>query len=77
MWSLSHPNLRDNCVIISDNIENQGTSFSITDTKLDVPVVTLSIEGNAKILQQLKSSFKRIINWNEYLSKVKVKVINQ
>ena len=77
MWSLSHPNLRDNCVIISDNIEYQGTSFSITDTKLDVPVVTLSIEGNAKILQQLKSSFKRIINWNEYLSKVKVKVINQ
>ena len=32
-------------------------------------VVTLSTQGNVKLLQQLKSGFKRIIYWNKYLSK--------
>ena len=31
--------------------------------------MTLSIQENAKLLQQLKSGFKRVINWNKYLSK--------
>ena len=31
--------------------------------------MTLSIQGNTKLLQQLKSGFKRVINWNKYLSK--------
>ena len=43
--------------------------FAITDTKLYVPVVTLSTQYNSKLLQQLKSGFKRIINWNNNLSK--------
>ena len=42
--------------------------FAITDTKLYVPVVTLSTQDNAKLLQQLKSGFKRTINWNKYQS---------
>ena len=42
--------------------------FSITDTRI-VPVVTLSTQENARLLQQLKSGFKRVINWNKYLSK--------
>ena len=54
------------CVITDSN--GAGT-FEITDTKLYVPVVTLSIQENAKLLQQLKSGFKRVINWNKYLSK--------
>ena len=54
------------CVII--NCTGAGT-FEITDTKLYVPVVTLSTKENAKLLQQLKSGFKRVINWNKYLSK--------
>ena len=41
----------------------------ITDTKLYVPVVTLSTQGYSKLLQQLKSSFKRVVSWNKYLSK--------
>ena len=44
-------------------------TFEITDTKLYVPVVTLSTQENTKLLQQLKSGFKRVINWNKYLSK--------
>ena len=43
--------------------------FVISDTKLYVPVVTLLTQDNAKLLQQLKSGFKRTINWNKYLSK--------
>ena len=31
--------------------------------------MTLSTQENVKLLQQLKSGFKRVINWNKYLSK--------
>ena len=44
-------------------------SFAITDTKLCVPVVTLSTQDNEKLLEQLQSGFKRVINCNKYLSK--------
>ena len=58
-----------NCVLIATVKPNQNAKFAITDTKLYVPVVTLSTQENAKFLQQLKSGFKRVINWNKYLSK--------
>ena len=58
-----------NCVIVASNVANQNATFAITDTKLYVPVVTLSIQDNAKLLQQLKSAFKRVVMWNKYLSK--------
>ena len=48
-----------NYVIVSTNVANQNTIFAITDTKLYVPVVTLSTQDNAKLLQQLKPGFKR------------------
>ena len=57
------------CVIVSTRHINQNTAFEITDTRLYIPVVTLSTQENAKLLQQLKSGFKRVINWNKYLSK--------
>ena len=57
------------CVIVASNIQTQNVTFAITDTKLYVPVVTLSTQENTKFLQQLKSGFKRVINWNKYLSK--------
>ena len=41
-------------------------TFEITDTKLYVPVVTLSKENDTKLLEQLKSGFKRTIKWNKY-----------
>ena len=40
--------------------------FKITDTKLYVPVVTSSKENDTKLLQQLKTGFKRTIKWNKY-----------
>ena len=57
------------CVLIATSTQNQNATFAITDTKLYVPVVTLSTQENTKFLQQLKSGFKRVINWNKYLSK--------
>ena len=57
------------CVLVATNIPNQNATVAITDTKLYVPGVTLSTQENTKFLQQLKSGFKRIINWNKYLSK--------
>ena len=56
------------CVIT--NSTGKG-KFGITETKLYVLVVTLSTQDNAKLLQQLKSGFKRTINWNKYESSVK------
>ena len=58
-----------NCVIVYTNVANQGATFAITEANLYVPVVTLSTQGNAKLLTQLKSGFKRAISWNKYLSK--------
>ena len=62
------------CVIT--NSKGAG-KFAITDTKLYVPVVTLSTQDNAKLLQQLKSGFKRTINWNKYQSDPKTYAQNR
>ena len=52
------------------NNGNQATTFSITDTKLHVPVVNLSTQDNTKLLEQLKSGIKRTIEWNKHQSKI-------
>ena len=59
-----------NCFIIDAPGNNHVPIFTMTDSKLYVPVVTLSTQDNAKSLQQLKSDFKRAINWNKYQLKV-------
>ena len=52
----------DKCVLSNDA---KATTFAITDTKLYVSVVTLSTQGSTKLLQELKSGFKRTINPNK------------
>ena len=69
-WSIT-------CFIIDNPIAGQERIFTITDTNLYVPIITLSIQDNAKLLQQLKSSFKRTINWNKYELKLTVQAQNQ
>ena len=61
-----------NCVIVYTNIAYQGATFEITETKLYVPVVTLSTQDNAKLLPQLNSGFKRTFNWNKWLAKLEL-----
>ena len=53
-----------------------GTTFKITDTKLFVPVVTLSKEDDIKLLEQLKTGFKRTIKWNKYRSQITIQPQN-
>ena len=50
-------------------VADQVPEFKIADTKIYVPVVTLSTHVNVKLLKQLGSGFKRTINWNKYQSK--------
>ena len=57
------------CVIIYTNFANQLPTFKITETNLNVQVVTLSTQGSAKLLSQIKSGFKRTISWNKHLLK--------
>ena len=64
----------EDCVI---SFANGATKFKITDAKLYVPVVTLSTQDNARLLKQLKSGFKRTINWNKYQTKVSTQRQNQ
>ena len=54
------------CVIT--NYTGEG-KFKTTETNLYVLVVNLLTEDNEKLLQQLRSGFKRVINWNKYLSR--------
>ena len=65
------------CVIIYSNVNNQVPTFTITETNIQVPVVTLSTQGNVKSLLQLKSRFKRTISWKKYLPKPELLARNQ
>ena len=44
--------------------------FQITEAKLYVPVVTLSTENDKKLLEQLRTGFKKTIKWNKYKSEI-------
>ena len=53
-----------------------GLEIQIADTKLHVLVVTLSKENDKKLLEQLKSGFKRTVKWNKYRSQMTVQSNN-
>ena len=55
----------ENCVLTTSANANKPT-FEITDAKLYVPSVTLSIEDNAKLSKLLGEQFKKSIYWNKY-----------
>ena len=58
------------CMISSVNAAaGQVVSFMITNTKLYVPTVTLSIKDNTNLTKHLNEGFKRTIYWNQYVSK--------
>ena len=43
-----------------------ASTFTITDAKLYVSIVTLSTEDNEKLSKQLSEGFKRPVYWNAY-----------
>ena len=48
---------------------NGDIIFTIKDTKLCVPVVTLSTRNSQKLTKLLSTGFKRSVYWNEYKKK--------
>ena len=65
------------CVIVSSAVANQAATFARTDTKLNIPFVTISPQDSVKKLDQLKPGYKRTVNWNKYRSKVSVQAQNR
>ena len=59
----------EKCISVNGTAANQVLEFKITDTKLYVPLVTLSTQYNIKLLKQLESGFKRTLNCDKYQSK--------
>ena len=51
----------ENCIIITWGYDDPEPNISITDTKFNVLVATLSAQDNEKLLQQLKPGFERTI----------------
>ena len=64
-----------NCVTIIGN--GTTATFTITDTKLYVPVVTLKTEENAKLSKLLSEGFKRSVYWNHYKIFLKIYAENK
>ena len=62
------------CVITNST---SAEIFAITDTRLYVPVTTLSTQDNTKLLQKLKCGFKRTTNWNKCQSDPKIYAQNR
>ena len=48
----------EDCILMLGRIDDQVRKFAITDSKIYLPVVSLSTQQNAKPLDQLKSGFK-------------------
>ena len=63
----------DKCLLYNDA---KVTTLAIADTKLYIPVVTLSTQDNAKLIEQLKPGFKRTINCRKHQSKVTMQAPN-
>ena len=62
------------CVLSAASNDNTNADlnnfiFTIKDTKIYVPVVTLSAEDNQKLIKLLSRGFERSVYWNEYKTK--------
>ena len=61
--------LSTNAIAVNNNVISNQAIFIINDTKLYVPVVTLSKEDNKDFIEQQNKGFQRSIYWNEYKTK--------
>ena len=56
----------EDCIFSGDG---NSAKFSIADTKLHVPIVTLSTKDSANLTKQLNKGLKRSVYWNSYETK--------
>ena len=57
-------------ILVEHNNNITSIVFKVTNTKLYVLVVTLSINDNIKFLENIKQGFKRTVSWNKYRSEI-------
>ena len=80
MWLLTNKSTREANYGVNLNVYEidslENAIFKTTDTKLYVPVVTLPKENDIKLLEKLKSGFKRTIKWNKYRSQMTIQPKN-
>ena len=65
------------CFSVAGTAANEEPKFKISNTKLYVPIATLSTQDDAKLLKQLESGFRRTIYWNKYQSKITTQAQNR
>ena len=53
----------------NDENKNDKITFTIKETKLYIPAVTLSARDNQKLLKRLSKGFERSVYWNKYKTK--------
>ena len=58
----------EKCIIGTRDYGDRELKSAIADIKLFVVAVTFSAQDNEKLLQHLRTGFKRRINWNKYQS---------
>ena len=58
------------CVLIEHHDNITGANFMIATTKLYLPAVTLPINDNIKLLENIKQWFKRTISRNKCRSEI-------
>ena len=63
----------EDCILSS---AGDTAKFAITDTKLHVPIVTLSTKDGINLAKQLNEGFEKSVYWNSYEIKP-AKVIEQ
>ena len=68
--------MTENALVDPAIVAPTESELKITDTKLYVPVVTLSKENDIKLLEQLKTGFKQTIRWNKYRSQMTIQPKN-
>ena len=66
----THVGIRDATPALAALNAPTNSTFTITYTKLHVPLVTLSTQDDNQLLVQLKTRFKRTIIWNKYRSNI-------
>ena len=56
------------------NCNDDNIIFTIKDTKLYLPVVTLSARDNQKLSKLSSKGFEKSVYWNQYKKKVIIKI---
>ena len=67
-----HPDANVSIQEVAD-VQRPSAKFQINNAKLDVTVVTLSVNDSIKFLENIKQVFKRTISWNKFRSEISKK----